>query len=207
MDDWTSSTFPKEIEFYQKSNWVLVPILGVVYLFTSNDIWKYDAEIVMWTKIDSSIEFNLNGLAFLRLAFEWKYCTYLYPLFWSSSKLLLFLPLLKPLWLHQYMVKNAPFQFYINSLLTIFNWNTLYVCSERLHWINKDFSIWCHDLLKFFGVATLHLSWKSNVQLGKTIIFWDTTNVPVYIRWPKNFTKNRSNLHGNVAVAFRVQFK
>ena len=70
MDDWTSSTFPKEIEFYQKSNWVLVPILGVVYLFTSNDIWKYDAEIVMWTKIDSSIESNLNGLAFLRLAFE-----------------------------------------------------------------------------------------------------------------------------------------
>ena len=94
------------------------------------------------------------------------------------------------------------------NLFIVLEQNLLFfVFSERLHSINKDFSIWCHDLLKFFGVATLHLSWKSNVQLGKTIIFWDTTNVPVYIRWPKNFTKNRSNLHGNVAVAFRVQFK
>ena len=35
-------------------------------------------------------------------------------------------------------------------------------------------------------MATLHLSWKSNVQLWKTIIVWDRTNVPVYIRWPSH---------------------
>ena len=70
MDYWTSTTFPKDIEFYQKPNWVLVPILGVIYLFTSNNIWKYDEETVMWTKIDHSINFNLKDIAFLRIAFE-----------------------------------------------------------------------------------------------------------------------------------------
>ena len=70
LDDWTSITFPKDIEFYQTPNWVLVPILGVIYLYTSNNIWKYNAEAVMWTKIDHSINFNLEDVAFLRIAFE-----------------------------------------------------------------------------------------------------------------------------------------
>ena len=70
MDDWSSSPFPKDIAFYQKPNWVLVPILGVIYLYTSNNIWKYNAEAVMWTKIDHSINFNLKDIAFLRIAFE-----------------------------------------------------------------------------------------------------------------------------------------
>ena len=70
LDDWTSTTFPNDIEFYQKPNWVFVPILGVIYLFTSRNIWKYNAETVMWTKIDHSINFNLEDVAFLRIAFE-----------------------------------------------------------------------------------------------------------------------------------------
>ena len=70
MDNWTSSTFPKDIEFYQKSNWILVPILGLIYLFTLNDIWKYDAETMIWIKIDHSIYYNLKDIAFLRIAFE-----------------------------------------------------------------------------------------------------------------------------------------
>ena len=70
MDFWIQSTFPKEFDFAEKSNWSLVPILGEVHLFTANKLGKYNTETEIWTKIDHSIDFLIEDIAFQRIAFD-----------------------------------------------------------------------------------------------------------------------------------------
>ena len=70
MDNWIQSKFPNDIEFDKKSNLVLVPILGEVHLFTRNNTWKYNTETEILTRINHSIDFLMQDIAFLRIAFD-----------------------------------------------------------------------------------------------------------------------------------------
>ena len=67
---WTKHNFSLDVQFSSKPDWFLVSILGDLNLFLPNDTFMYQSESKTWTKSDLMIDFPIDKINFLRVAYE-----------------------------------------------------------------------------------------------------------------------------------------